>query len=342
MRPVLLRVLRAPLADAAAVDAALQGGAEGLPEVAARHGLAAFVAWKLSKAGVQLPGDAGASLSRTAFGARMKAQRIRALTVQVLDALASRGIAPVVLKGAALANRIYPDPLTRLSTDVDVWVQPGEVALASAALVQLGLTEVEAPEDPDDPSEHQRVFSGPPGVVELHFRALSTFGSPVEASEGRAHAVEDALDGRRYLRLPPEDELAYLCVHAAHHFLQRLGWLLDLALYLESVEVDWDRFVDACRRTGHPELCHVSLDAVHRALGAPVPEAVLEALAPPRWKRWMASQVLFTDERLESAFLATHKSVWAAAKLLYGRDRLWVLRLFGRRLRERLGPGAPS
>lgn len=57
----------------------------------------------------------------------------------VLAALQREGIEPVVLKGAALLNTVYPSLGARPMVDVDLLLRPGEEGRAIAALVAQGL-----------------------------------------------------------------------------------------------------------------------------------------------------------------------------------------------------------
>ncbi|MHB8879844.1 MAG: nucleotidyltransferase family protein [Myxococcaceae bacterium] len=117
---------------------------------------------------------------------------------------------------------------------------------------------------------------GPPGMVEVHFRLMANWG---------ASGVSSTLEGRSVRYLCPEDELVYLALHVANHMLGRLGWLYDLKLLvLAYPSLDWSRVVETAREARMPGPAFYALDASRRLLGAGIPEAVLEELAPSRLK----------------------------------------------------------
>ncbi len=307
---------------------------EALPALihaAGRHGLAGFVQHAAGQAGWALPPEAHAALRREALASVARGLRVKTLLLRTLEALAAEGIVPVLLKGYGLALRLYPDPLQRATSDVDVLVARGEVEAASRALAGLGLEPVEEGAHGD---AHHREFRGEAGLVELHYRALAGYGLALEAEALLARAEEAALEGRRVRYLRAEDELVYLALHASNHLLQRLAWLFDLKLLvLARPGLDWARVVEVARGTAFPHLAWYALEAARRLLGARVPDEALAALAPPVWQRVLAGR-FFSGERLLAFQLWNSKPAWAAAKLLLAPRLLPMARYTVRRLRD--------
>lgn len=289
---------------------------ESFVRTAARHGLAGFASHALERAGWTLPAPAREALRRESLSSAARAIRVHALLLRSLDALSAGGVVPVVLKGTALARRLYPEPFHRATTDVDLLVASGQLEEASRALEGLGL--VRAPERAGHGGEHShhREFQGPAGLVELHFRALVGYGQALEADALLARAEEAELEGRRVRYLRAEDELVYLSLHASNHLLQRLSWLMDLKLLvLTQPRLRWPRVVEVARATAFSHLAWYALEAASRLVEAPVPREVLAELAPPRWQRSLAAR-FFSEERLLETRLVEHKAEWAGAKLL--------------------------
>ena len=300
---------------------------------AARHGLAAFVEHAAGKAQWALPPAERAALRRESLASAARGLRVKTLLLRCLDALAVEGIVPVLLKGYGLALRLYPDPLQRATTDVDLLVARQEVEAASRVLAGLGLARVPEGEGAHADSHH-REFKGSAGLVELHYRALAGYGLALEADALLARAQDAELEGRRLRYLRPEDELVYLALHASNHLLQRLAWLFDLKLLvLAHPGLDWARVVEVARGTAFPHLAWYALDAARRLVGAPVPVEALGALAPPLWQRVLASR-FFTPERLLASQLFDNKPAWAAAKLLLAPQLMPMARYTARRLRD--------
>jgi len=306
---------------------------DALVHAAARHGLAGFTQQALGRAGWPLEEAVRTRLRREALAQAAQGMRVKVLLLRSLDALGAVGVVPVLLKGYGLALRLYPEPLQRATTDVDLLVADAEVAPASRALEGLGLKplgEREAAHAREH--EHHLTFSGAAGLVELHFRALAGYGQTLEGDVLLAHAEDGEVEGRRVRYLRAEDELVYLALHASNHLLQRLAWLFDLKLLvLARPGLDWTRVVEVARGTAFSHLAWYALEAARRLVGAPVPDEVLAALAPPRWQRLLAAR-FFTAERLLETELMHHKPAWVAAKLLLAPRLLPMARYTARRL----------
>lgn len=173
---------------------------------------------------------------------RLAATRMRhALNLEaareVLDAFEASGIRAAPLKGPLLAERLYAPPHLRSSVDIDVLVDPASFERASAILVELGY----APPSAEAIAyfravHHDVIFFHPTRLpVELHFRAMSSFGASISAADllGRASVAGKggAAGGRG---LEPDDEFVYLSVHAAAHRFGRLSWVHDLVLFARA------------------------------------------------------------------------------------------------------------
>lgn len=341
MTPVDARALGALLRawpGAPAREAPVGAEADGLVRAAVHHGLAGFVEHAVARAGWGLPEESRALLRRESLLGAARVMRVKALLVRSLEALAPVGCVPVLLKGYGLARRLYPDPLQRATTDVDLLVARGEVDAAVRALTGLGLAvrAADAGRHGEEDSHHLEL-AGPAGLVELHFRALAGWGEALEGDALLARAVEGEVEGRRVRWLRPEDEAVYLALHASNHLLQRLAWVFDLKL-LALKGLDWRAVVEGARGTALPHGVWYGWEAARRLLDAPVPDEVLEALAPPGWQRVLAGR-FFSEERLLGAELARSKPAWVAAKLLLaprpGAMARYALRRVGNAVRAR-------
>jgi hypothetical protein len=186
-------------------------------------------------------------------------------------------------------------------------VREDEVARASAALQALGLAPLESAAEAYHREHHHHVsFAAPRGVVELHFRLLTGFGAALAGEDALVRARAFEMEGRTVRVLAPDDELLYLAVHAANHLFARLSWLYDLKLLLRQSAIDWETVVMRARAAGLQGPAGVAFSLLRRALAAPVPESIEEALGAGSWHAALASGV-FSDERLEQAPWLGHK-----------------------------------
>jgi hypothetical protein len=163
--------------------------------------------------------------------------------------------AAIVFKGPEVA-RLYPSPVLRPYSDLDLLVDEPEAA--QAALLAAGFEEVGDPDDYVD-IHHLRPLSLPelPLVVELHTRPKWVPGlRPPPVAELFAAALPA---GGGLLRLPPAHHALLLAAHSwAHEPLRRLGDVVDVAAVagearpeeIESLAAAWgaSRLWGATRR----------------------------------------------------------------------------------------------
>jgi len=284
---------------------------------AARHGLSAIFAEDLSRAAIDLCAPWGATLARDAQAVFAAALKLRRLTLATVDAFAEKGVEAVLLKGYGLASRLYPQPLARVASDVDVWVRPPDRQAAGAALHALGLHPANPAGFAEDFDEPHDVYAGAAGMVEVHFTpAVGPGGAAFPDAELWKRAVSAQLDGRRVRYLAPEDEFVFLAAHAANHAFLRASWLVDLQRYLTAYQLDWARVAGLARQSGFATAVASALEVLERALRVDVSSA--RRALPARPWQGLVNGRLFSPRLLASARLAQGR---VSAFLL----RLWLV-----------------
>jgi hypothetical protein len=242
---------------------------EALADVAPllmRTGAGGLAWWKLRHAGCarsSLARDLRATFRLQTLQARLHERRITA----AVGALRSAGIEPVLAKGWAAA-RLYPAPGLRPYGDVDLWVGPGQLARAAAAL---------------------RAARAERSRVDLH-DTVPLPGRSWDDVYERSRLVPLGGDA---VRVPgAEDHLALLSVHMLGHGLWRPVWLCDVAAAIESLPAnfDWQRCLgpEECRAGwigGAVRLARQLLDARGgEDVDAPQPRWLAEAVLR-QWAR---------------------------------------------------------
>ncbi len=260
-----------------------------LVSAAARHGVSTWVADALAEAEVNLVPEHQRQLTGDARGQIGQGRRIKQLTLKVLEALAKQGVTPVLLKGAGLAQRLFPQqPLARPSSDVDVLVTVEELPAARRAMASLQLAELADESLADVFEEHHHfAFARGGALVELHFRLFSGFGGHVfDDASIRARTLPGDFGGRPVRWLSPEDEFIYLATHAANHGFLRVSWLLDLKRYLVvHPTLDWFAMGQRCRHAGFQAAVAASLWVLESALQVALPPPAHEAFPLSKWRK---------------------------------------------------------
>jgi len=146
---------------------------------------------------------------------------LAASSIEVLDAMAEAGIRAVVLKGAAIATRLYDDPQRRPAGDVDLLVAPSQARAAAHVLTSLGFRDVLSGARTDERAAHAATFrrSGTmPACVDLHTALALCRGDPEALWDefSRASTFID-VDGRSIEVLADPAQAFVIAVHAIQH-----------------------------------------------------------------------------------------------------------------------------
>lgn len=258
------------------------------------------------------PPEVTEAFRREAMVGEFHARRMEARLHEVLAILASRGIEPVLLKGAGLAYGTYGGLAGRPMRDLDLLL-PGEaMPVALAALRSAGWT-------PERPERGDAVYAGHhhappltepdggPVVVELHV-ALFPTGHPFGLEGHRVIARARRLATPLGAVLVPRavDQLLHVCTHLAwSHELRWGAWraFADVSAILSAAAAEdaspvvegeppsaraLDELVGEALEVRAGSSVYWTLRLAAGLSGAPVPEEWLVALRPPAASRLLA------------------------------------------------------
>ncbi|MFN8459217.1 MAG: nucleotidyltransferase family protein [Anaerolineae bacterium] len=220
---------------------------EDLPAQAEAYGLGPLLYTYLKQAGVALP----AGVQRELQGLYLRhrhANEVKARVLgKILAAFHSAGIETCVLKGAALAHLIYPQPGLRPMRDLDLLVKKSEALKAQALLAELDFV---APVPTHLPDKHLPAATckteGLSVSVELHHNLFNAaYPASLTLEESTIPALTFAVNGQSACTLGYEELLWHLCEHVTYHTnvweSLRLIWVADIVGLAEhfAAEIDW-------------------------------------------------------------------------------------------------------
>jgi hypothetical protein len=312
---------------------------DSLLERAALHGVIGLLSFLASAGRVRLPEPlATRAASHARATAALEAIRGRE-TRSILRVLADDGIESLILKGAALAHTIYPQPWIRERIDTDILVRPGDAKRTMELLRSLGYAAyagLPASSVVTQASFHRRAPPGYDNVVDLHW-AIKNSGVlsdtiQVDDCFSRARTLSGLGDGA--LTIDPILTLLLACVHRASHLVERTGpadgdfptgnrliWLYDIHLLLAGFNRDeWQEF---CRQAGMrriAEICRDAVEIARRRFGAGARQFPVEELGG---RGWEPSRVFLSGQpgAVGIAELAHRRGI--ASKWRFLRDNLF-------------------
>jgi hypothetical protein len=267
--------------------------------------------------------------------------------IRVVHALETGGIEVVVLKGAALAHTIYPDPSWRPFGDVDLLVHTRDWRRACAVLAELGFRRYlpEPRKGFDERFGKAATHVSEDGIeVDLHRTlVLGPFGLWLDPEQLFESTAPFSLAGRSFNRLGDTHLLLHACMHASLGFRPPLPIpVRDVAEVALRRPVDWaavDRLASAWRmRAVVQHAFGVASDRLD-VRWPPGAELVLTGQADRRERRALAAYT--TDRRDRGGMaLATLQAVRGSkAKIAFLRSMLLPR---GEFLAARAGDRQPS
>jgi hypothetical protein len=244
--------------------------------VAGRHGLEGVLSHSLSNLFSGIPPEVREHCAQQEVFQRLAYSRCSAAFEETLQALNSAEIQAVALKGPALGERLYPHPAARPSTDLDFLVAPADLDPAIAAIEALGYRAKTGPSARYYRRHHHHVglTRAHSPAVELHFRTHRGFGVRIPAAPFLARARPYVTrQGSATWVLAPEDELLYLCLHAAGHCYVRWSWLYEIKLLgNQSPTLDASPVAERARALRAATVLAFTLEVVRRDFGGAWPD----------------------------------------------------------------------
>ena len=252
-----------------------------IPALAEKHGMAPLVKRNLSLAEVRLPSSVQRDLLALTLRHRLINQVRSRVLSDLVRAFHQADLPYRILKGAALAYTLYPEPGLRPMKDMDILVRDRDLKQVCELLQQAGYRQngqgTTSTERHHLPEFHQ-VVDGFTLTIELHNHILlETSARPSGRMEDmHTSPMQFSLpDGVQATTLGPADMLYHLCRHAFYdnHALEplcmiRVADIINLAEKFAE-NIDWGQV-----ENDYPLVQHV-LTSLHEV--RPLSDALIQA-----------------------------------------------------------------
>jgi hypothetical protein len=226
----------------------------------------------------------------------LRTKTYRRMLRDVLLALAAEGVPHICLKGAALADTVYEDPVLRHCHGINILLHEGDVFRAASVMPPSGFVPLA-----DRPNLGQRPFtlihkSGLP--LHLHRRLFTSEHYNVPFEDLLARSQIESIAGVSTRILSPADTLLHVCIQACFYSgYEAPRWVSDAwHIVARYPNLDWSVLLDCALRNHLALPLSVSLSYLTKDLNAPIPKIILDRLCDT------ASQ---TDPMRGEATLAT-------------------------------------
>ena len=251
-----------------------------LVRLARRHRVQGLAWLGLSESDGSVPGAATELLEDAKSIARDNLEAVAAAT-RLRDAFKQDGLALVFVKGLTLGALAYPNAMLKMSTDIDVLVDPAEIDRVERSLLKLGYEPegLRRTGSRRGATAKEWTWVGSDGVVvDLHVRLADNPGLLPKINAGSPTQEVEVSPGFTLPTLETEELFAYLCVHGTSSAWFRLKWAADLAAFLHGRGAAEIRELQASARShGAGRCADVALLVVELLFGPLVGDDALQS-----------------------------------------------------------------
>ncbi|MBW1779883.1 MAG: nucleotidyltransferase family protein [Deltaproteobacteria bacterium] len=252
-----------------------------------------------------IPGDALRNIEAAYTKTYMVNRANFSELAKIVKALAAADVRVLLLKGAHLAQFVYPDIGLRWMADIDILIRRDDLKRAVRVLVQMGyaypvqeaavwddfgekkeIRDQEALVDWYKTDHMHLIYSNPNGIqtLEIHWgiaKSASPFTIHTEGLWERARV--EKMNGASVWVLSPEDLLLHISLHDAYYHRLKLFGLrpcCDVAAVVRrfSKEINWERLQARAREWGMEKYLYMTLRLSRELIGTDIPVDLLEAL----------------------------------------------------------------
>ena len=257
--------------------------------LAAAHGIRGLIGHRLSDASVamRVPTDVQQNLNEAGRQTAARMLRAQAQIAELTKEFAATSIPVMALKGAHLAQAVYPGLTLRAMQDIDLLVPRQDLERATEIALTLDYTPIRpfTVEQEAAQKAHVTRLVRPDSLdMEIHWNITAPNEIyAIDPADLWTRAVPVEFSGCRALGLSPEHLLLHLCAHASyqHGFEFGIRSLVDLATIIRRFGegLDWAIIERQCRAWGWQRGVVVSLSLTRELFGAAIPGDVLDSLA---------------------------------------------------------------
>ena len=299
-----------------------------LANVALVGGVAPLLHWAINQndSAVGVPASISNELERAYYTSLANNLLLQRELGCILNSLERAGIPTIILKGAALAETLYPDIATRPMNDLDLLTRQSHLEKAVKVIEAFGYIVQK--------TSHHVVLQGGPGnqvTIELHWNLL--VGARQSSLQAMSwfwqHAVPAQIAHRHTQILDTTAQLLYLSAHLMIQHARdggRLMWFYDLHRLVTcwGEKLDWENLTLQAHELGWDVPLFTALLGCRQRFGTPLPEDFLSIVPQDLMNAFASNE----SPGLPIQNQAAHEWIWHSLVSLEGRARLHMIRRF--------------
>jgi hypothetical protein len=212
------------------------------------HQLSALIYHSLKGMGSDITGQPMFQLLKQEYLTAVAMSMLRQSHIAViLQELTANEIDVIVMKGARLAESVYPNSILRPYTDIDILIRLNQWDKVVECLGSIGYSGRYLKDGKLRPRlikevmyEHELDFYCKGKInVDAKFDLLELGIAMKTIDDVWDSAINTTVAGVQCKALSPEYELIHLLVHLNRHGFVKLMWCVDIALLVKNTQIDW-------------------------------------------------------------------------------------------------------
>ena len=226
---------------------------------------------------ISIPDNFRGQLEQEYKSSGLRAYQMAIETVRIIKCLEDHGVYAVVLKGAPLACRLYGDVTVRPSKDIDILVKVEDLTKVQSILLNEGYQGMRSQALLTEKQlkiflrlkncrHFEYLHSEKKIQIEIHWDI--GYGLPRPALNNLD--IIQLLDCS-ILVLPNEEWLLFLIFHGSGHAWVRLRWLVDVALFIQQGNINWEKINIMAKKSEKISFFYQTLILLNELLNLPVP-----------------------------------------------------------------------
>jgi Uncharacterised nucleotidyltransferase len=270
--------------------------------VARRHRVVGLVHDGLTRAQPGVPAEIAREIGATSAELVGENLAMAAEAVRLQRLFDAAGLPVLFVKGSSLAVLAFGTLGLSSGQDIDLLVPFETLPAATALMARAGYRRFDPPAEVNEsqlrlllPLRKDLGFlHKETGLrVELHWRLFLNPYAMAESSFMPASRVVPLSATQGLRTLGEEDLFAYLCMHGALHWWNRLKWLADInALLSAAPEGSVEHLVRAAQARGAGRAATQAMLLCRRLLRTPLPAHLMAALGHTAADRWLEATAL--------------------------------------------------
>jgi hypothetical protein len=243
----------------------------------------------------------------------------------------SEGLQAIPYKGPVLAAQAYGDFALREFEDLDLILRQKDMPKANRLITSLGYRakypwtlSLDAAASLV-PGEYCYRNERRGMIIDLHTeRTLRHFPLPPDIDTLAERLVGVSLSGHVIETFGPEDGLPLLCIHGSKDFWERIGWIADVAEFVQAQpRLDWDQVVRRAESLRALRMLHLGLALAIGFFDLPLPREILRRVEADEIAGILAGEIELRIFHDDANSLGAARRFWFRRRMLEGLFEGW-------------------